>query len=412
MSARSDDPGNVGPSANARRRIARGAAAVLILALVLAGVWRYSKSRTHQPFGDIVPRVDTQDSVIALTFDDGPWYPGADTLIAIFEREGVRATFFLVGDAMVQSPADARKLAAAGHELGNHSMTHNRMIGRTPGFIRREVEGTDSLIRAAGQAGEIHFRPPYGSKLFLLPWYLERTGRKTIMWDVEPDSYADVRGDSAAIVEHVRDRARPGSIIILHPWGGANGAIRKAIPGVIREMKALGYAFVTVSELLDGSRRPTSAGAHALQTDSAAYTLRRDGRGWAVNISARYRNDSPDTVYVVNCNGHVVMFLQRRTAAGWTDAWRGESNGCLSAPIVIPPGTFYATSLPIWGAEARATWTNAFLSDEFGGEFRLVWHQPVLHYDARSQNIGDTLPLARRASNPFVLLRAENGAPR
>ena len=383
-------------------------AVLLLLLLALAGLWKYSKSRTHQPFGDIIPRVDTQDSIIALTFDDGPWHPGADTLIALLDRENVRATFFLTGDGIADNPADARRLVAAGHELGNHSFSHKRMIARTPGFIRREVEGTDSLIRAAGYTGEIHFRPPYGSKLFVLPWYLQRTGRKTITWDVEPDSYADVRGDSAAIVRHVREHARPGSIIILHPWGRANGVIRRAIPGVIREMKALGYEFVTVSELLDGSRRAVFDVAHPLQTDSAAYTLRRDGRGWAADIGIRYRNDGPDTVYVVNCNGHVVMFLQQRTEDGWTDAWRGESNGCLSSPIVIPPGTSYATSLPIWGAEAGATWTNAFLTDDFGGDFRLVWHQPVLHYDARRQNIGDTIPLARRASNPFVLRRAES----
>ena len=84
--------------------------------------------------------------------------------------------------------AEGRKIVAAGHEVGNHSYSHVRMLLVTPSFVQQEIEKTDRLIRAAGYDREINFRPPYGKKLFALPWYLSKTGRKTITWDVEPDS--------------------------------------------------------------------------------------------------------------------------------------------------------------------------------------------------------------------------------
>src|SRR5690606_40623074 len=73
----------------------------------------------------------------------------------------------------------SRRMVEEGHELGNHTYTHRRMVLVSPRTIRAEIEPTDSLIRAAGQRGPIHFRPPYGSRVVGLPWYLARTDRKS-----------------------------------------------------------------------------------------------------------------------------------------------------------------------------------------------------------------------------------------
>jgi chitin deacetylase len=124
------------------------------------------------------------------------------------------------------------------------------MVLMTPGAIKDEIEMTDRLIRDAGYAGEIHFRPPYGKKLFLLPAYLSKTKRKTITWDVEPDSYADVAADADKIVAHVLERVRPGSIIILHVMYPSRAASLKSVAGIIEGLKQQGYEFKTVSELL------------------------------------------------------------------------------------------------------------------------------------------------------------------
>ena len=151
---------------------------------------------------------------------------------------------------MEKNMEEGKRIVAAGHELGNHSYSHERMVLVTPSFVRREVERTDELIRDAGYRGEISFRPPYGKKLFTLPYYLAKTGRRTVTWDVEPDSYPEIAADSDKITEHVLSRARPGSIIILHVMYGSRRESLEAVKKVVEGLKAQGYSFKTVSELL------------------------------------------------------------------------------------------------------------------------------------------------------------------
>jgi len=96
----------------------------------------------------------------------------------------------------------------------------------------------------------IHFRPPFGKKLVLLPYFLAKTSRKTIMWDVEPDSYPEIAADSNKIVAHTLEKVRPGSIILLHVMYNGRGESLKAVRGVITGLKGEGYSFKTVSEML------------------------------------------------------------------------------------------------------------------------------------------------------------------
>jgi len=124
------------------------------------------------------------------------------------------------------------------------------MVFVTPGFVRQEVETTDQLVREAGYQGEIPFRPPFGKKLFALPHYLARTGRKTITWDLEPDSYPDVAADANKITQYCMANVRPGSIFLLHVMYGSRSESMKSVRGVIQGLKQNGYALKTVSELL------------------------------------------------------------------------------------------------------------------------------------------------------------------
>ena len=226
---------------------------LLTAALIIAGfvaLWQISRARTFQFFGRLVPRVNTSQKVVALTFDDGP-VPGATAQVLSALEEGqVRATFFVTGAELEKHMDEGKRIVAAGHELGNHTYSHERMVLVTPSFVRREIERTDELIRDAGYRGEIYFRPPYGRKLFALPYYLSRTGRKSITWDVEPDSYPEVAADSDKITEHVLSRARPGSIIILHVMYGSRRESLKSVKKIVEGLKAQGYSFKTVTELL------------------------------------------------------------------------------------------------------------------------------------------------------------------
>ncbi len=136
-----------------------------ILILLTAGyaLFKVSKSRTFQFFGEIVPRVETNEKVVALTFDDGPTEYTQDVLKTLEEKD-VRATFFVMGSELEKEPEIGKEIALARHELANHSYSHQRMWFKSQSFIADEIEKTNTLIREAGYKGDIHFRPPSGKR--------------------------------------------------------------------------------------------------------------------------------------------------------------------------------------------------------------------------------------------------------
>ena len=230
-----------------------------LLLVILAGAWTISRARTFQLFGHLVHRGPTSERVVALTFDDGPTPAGTDSILDILEAKGATATFFVTGSELQANPDLGRRIVAAGHELGNHSYSHPRFLLRSQSSIRFEIETTDSLIRAAGQTGPIHFRPPYGKKLVGLPWYLHRTSRTTVMWDIEPDSDTEIAPTSERITDHVLSRATPGSIILLHVMYPSRRESLRAVGGIIDGLREAGYSFVTVSDLLSDDPGVTSS---------------------------------------------------------------------------------------------------------------------------------------------------------
>jgi peptidoglycan/xylan/chitin deacetylase (PgdA/CDA1 family) len=225
------------------------AVGLVIVLAASAALWNISSSRTFQFFGELVSRVDTNEKVVALTFDDGPHPAGGQYVLDTLAAEQVHATFFLMGRDLETYPDLGRKIAAAGHEIGNHTYNHQRMVGVLPSTVAKEVEDTDARIRATGYQGDIHFRPPNGKKLFALPHYLKTHNRKTIMWDVEPDS----AGTPAAqqIERETVEQAKPGSIILLHPMYAGRDQTRLALKPIITGLKERGFRFVTVSALLN-----------------------------------------------------------------------------------------------------------------------------------------------------------------
>lgn len=247
-----------------RTPLVRAGVGIVVCLAGVAGVRQLARARSVQLFGSIVDRVDTAERRVALTFDDGPNEGLADSVAAILKARNVRATFFVTGAELAEAPDAGGRLVAAGHELGNHTYTHSRMVLRSPDFVRSEIERTDSLIRSAGHAGAIYFRPPFGYKLVVLPWYLRRTGRATVMWDVEPDSYPDVARTADGIVRHVLERVRPGSIILLHVWYPSRRTSLAAIGPMIDSLRGRGYEVGPVRDLL--TQRPVSLAKHLVRS--------------------------------------------------------------------------------------------------------------------------------------------------
>ncbi len=217
-----------------------------------------SKTTKFQLFGELVTHVDTQEKVVALTYDDGPNPPYTKQLSDIFDRHQIKATFFVVGKMLEKHPETAQLLLSKGHELGNHSYSHKHMLFKSPSFIRSELEKTDQLLRQLGVKQDIHFRAPYGRKLVVLPYFLAKMHKKNILWNIAPEDYDAI--SSEAIENYVLERVIPGSIVCMHDGGGDRSRTVAATEMLIKKLQGKGYTFTTVSELIAKGRKQRAEG--------------------------------------------------------------------------------------------------------------------------------------------------------
>ena len=230
-----------------RRLLGWGALAIGLTAALLFGLNSISKAPCFQLTGELTCRVDTDEKIVALSFDDGPTPAGVAAILPVLDRYDAKATFFLIGGDLQRHPEAARDILAAGHELGNHTYSHKRNVGRSRAFYRDEVGKTERLLHDAGSDTGL-FRPPYGRKLVGLPQEVERAGLKTITWDVADQ--AERFPEPAAYAKDIVERARPGSIILIHAMYRSNTTAREALPTILAQLRKRGYRIVGVSELL------------------------------------------------------------------------------------------------------------------------------------------------------------------
>lgn len=237
------------PANSMFRRFPRVLLALLFLtSAVLSGGYFLINAHDYQLAGRLISHVPTAEKVLALTFDDGP-SERTPEILRILEREQVKATFFLVGQQIEAHPDWARAIVKAGHELGNHSYSHQRMVFKPAEFYAQEIEKTDALIRQSGYTGPILFRPPYGKKLWGLPRYLAQTQRINLMWDLEPEFWISHRSEARLIIQETLQKAQPGSILLLHPMGQYSQSF-EALPELLRQLKAAGWKIVPARDLL------------------------------------------------------------------------------------------------------------------------------------------------------------------
>lgn len=207
------------------------------LVKALERTWRF------QLFGELITSIDTEERVVALTFDDGPSSPYTDQLLDCLERHKIKATFFVIGSEVEKYPELTRRIIARGHEVGNHSYSH---VSRgSPRLIKSEVERTDQILRGLGVRGEIHFRAPGGEKPLIAQYVLSRMRKKNVLWNVPAEDIT--QHDPEKIARYVVSRVRPGSIILLHNL--PHSVVASEL--IIRRLKENGYTFRTVSELIE-----------------------------------------------------------------------------------------------------------------------------------------------------------------
>jgi peptidoglycan/xylan/chitin deacetylase (PgdA/CDA1 family) len=187
---------------------------------------------------------------VALTFDDGPV---ADTqrLLSMLATDGVRATFFTVGEMVTDHPEMVRAEVAAGDEVGNHSWSHPQLTHLSDSAVRSQVERTAQAIEDAGAPRPTLFRPPYGAIDARVRTDLAAEGVPAILWSV--DTLDWLHRDPNSVYRRAVNGVRPGSVVLMHD---IHPTTVTAVPRIIATLKERGYTFVTVSELYGDELKP------------------------------------------------------------------------------------------------------------------------------------------------------------
>ena len=201
----------------------------------------------------VVWSVETDEKVVALTFDDGPHEKYTTELLDRLAKYDVPATFFLIGKNVEQYPEIVKRIQSEGHEIANHSYDHPILPFYSKREIQRQIDSTSSLIESAAGVIPKYFRPPMGLLTSSVIDIIEASGHIAVIGDVYPRDPHKPGVDK--IVERVLNRTEPGSIIIMHD-GGTWGKIDrsqsvKAVPIIIESLREKGYRFVTVSDLIE-----------------------------------------------------------------------------------------------------------------------------------------------------------------
>lgn len=184
--------------------------------------------------------------VLYLTFDDGPTPGITEFVLDCLAAYQAKATFFCIGNNVRRHPELARRIAAEGHSIGNHTENHkNGWKTGHAAYLEDVAAGQASLQSVLGYGPGL-FRPPYGkagrrSARALLPHY------QIVMWDVLAGDFYPKRS-ALEVTQGILKTARPGSLIVLHDSIKCELKVRHALPEVLRHFKAKGFTFAALPD--------------------------------------------------------------------------------------------------------------------------------------------------------------------
>ena len=180
---------------------------------------------------------------VALTFDDGPKRPTTEKLLDGLKERGASATFFLIGEQVEENRDLVLRMAREGHQIGNHTWSHQRLDNTEPGTAAWEIGKTETALTELLGTGDYWLRPPYGQ---VSPGEEQRIAVPMVKWSVDPRDWES--RDAEKVTRAILENTKPNSIILLHDIypSSVDAALR-----VVDELQAEGYWFVTVRELLE-----------------------------------------------------------------------------------------------------------------------------------------------------------------
>jgi len=190
-----------------------------------------------------------QPPAVALTFDDGPWPTSTAKILGILDRNHVRATFFVIGYLAQRYPNLLRAEVADGMAIGNHTWDHpyHPPFRELPDpKVKQEIGMTKKLLATFGVTTSL-FRPPGGTYDPEVVKVASSLGTRLVLWSVDPQDWRAGRTPKQ-IIHNVLANVRPGSIIELHDGGGDRSATIKALPAIIRGIRAKGLQLSVVKQ--------------------------------------------------------------------------------------------------------------------------------------------------------------------
>lgn len=268
---------------------------VALHAAAVAGSGRPFAEYPAQPRSEIDCRVVR---CVALTFDDGP-SEHTRRLLEFLARERVPATFFVLGHEVERLPDVARAAAARG-EVGNHTWDHRKLTRLTEPQIAQEIHRTDAAVAAALGTRPRLLRPPYGAINDQATDVVRRAGLPIVLWSVDPEDWRHRNAD--AVHQRVMETVRPGSVVLLHD---IYSSTVDAVPRIVADLKALGYTFVTVSQMWDDDL-------------NAGVTYRGREAAWQGDSSSDSQRESDESP------GESPGESQAEAPAGSSVGWEGE----------------------------------------------------------------------------------------
>jgi peptidoglycan-N-acetylglucosamine deacetylase len=224
------------------------------------GLWRRLYRTRDRWFSPIVG-CQTVEKVIALTFDDGPNPMFTPGVLEMLDRYGVKATFFVIGQHVETHPELVQQVVQAGHALGNHTFSHQRLAGIGVKRVADELQRCAQAVQAAATVKTTLMRPPFGEYDVSSFMAVSMLGYSLVNWSAVG---SDWLGDEATVVaDRVVGSAHPGCIALLHdgcgpahPVAGMQGISAdrqptvQALPIIVERLRDEGYRFVTVPQML------------------------------------------------------------------------------------------------------------------------------------------------------------------
>jgi len=216
------------------------------------------------PLSYHIDQLGAANKKIAITFDDGPDPTWTPKILDVLKQKSVPATFFVIGVDASQWPEILKREYAEGHEIGNHTYTHPPWDDVSPTQIRWELNLTERLIESTLGVKSILFRPPFG--IDHQPEYAEEVAHLPLAQDmgyiivgqkIDPHDWKQVNGKQVPaqeIVDNVLRDAGDGNIVLFHDGGGDRTQTVAALPQIIDKLRAQGYQFVSVPDLIGKTR--------------------------------------------------------------------------------------------------------------------------------------------------------------